>query len=117
LTTETPARKFRGQVYIDWNRCKGCGFCVEFCPPKVLTLTSLYNDHGYHPPQLILEAGCTGCDLCGLYCPDFAIYGVRQPVAAEGTAAGAPERPPNGVPGSRSEDGRLLKTKGDGCER
>ena len=20
---------------------------------------------------------CTGCDLCGLYCPDFAIYGVR----------------------------------------
>jgi 2-oxoglutarate ferredoxin oxidoreductase subunit delta len=20
---------------------------------------------------------CTGCDLCGLYCPDFAIFGVR----------------------------------------
>ena len=20
---------------------------------------------------------CTGCDLCGLYCPDFAIFGMR----------------------------------------
>jgi 2-oxoglutarate ferredoxin oxidoreductase subunit delta len=92
-TTETGTRKFRGRVYIDWNRCKGCGFCVEFCPPKVLALTSLYNDHGYHPPQLIHKVGCTGCDLCGLYCPDFAIYGVREPVAAEATAVRAPETP------------------------
>ena len=20
---------------------------------------------------------CSGCDLCGMYCPDFAIYGFR----------------------------------------
>jgi 2-oxoglutarate ferredoxin oxidoreductase subunit delta len=20
---------------------------------------------------------CSGCDLCGMYCPDFAIYGAR----------------------------------------
>jgi len=20
---------------------------------------------------------CSGCDLCGMYCPDFAIYGKR----------------------------------------
>jgi 2-oxoglutarate ferredoxin oxidoreductase subunit delta len=20
---------------------------------------------------------CSGCDLCGMYCPDFAIYGYR----------------------------------------
>ena len=74
------ARRFRGVVHINWDRCKGCGFCVEFCPPKVLTLSENYNAHGYHPPYLINDQGCTGCDLCGLYCPDFAIYGTRVPL-------------------------------------
>jgi 2-oxoglutarate ferredoxin oxidoreductase subunit delta len=79
-TTTARSRKFRGVVYIDWNRCKGCGFCVEFCPPKVLELSEGFNPHGYHPPELRNPEGCTGCDLCGLYCPDFAIFGVRVPV-------------------------------------
>ncbi len=87
--TATPAaRKFRGEVFIHADRCKGCGFCIEFCPPQVLAAAETYNRHGYHPPRLVNEAGCTGCDLCGLYCPDFAIYGVRVPLAA---AAPKPE--------------------------
>ena len=87
----TKARKFRGIIYIDWDRCKGCGFCVEFCPPKVLAISEKFNTHGYHPPYLAKEAGCTGCDLCGLYCPDFAIFGVRIPVEAE-TQEVSPEK-------------------------
>ncbi len=79
------SRKFRGGVYIDWDRCKGCGFCVEFCPPKVLALSEEFNTHGYHPPRLVNTEACTGCDLCGLYCPDFAIFGVRIPVEAPPT--------------------------------
>jgi len=79
-TNPVRTRKQKGVVYIDWDRCKGCGFCVEFCPPKVLALSEKYNTHGYHPPELINQAGCTGCDLCGLYCPDFAIFGTRVPV-------------------------------------
>jgi 2-oxoglutarate ferredoxin oxidoreductase subunit delta len=76
-------RKFRGEVYIHWDRCKGCGFCIEFCPPKVLAFSDKFNTHGYHPPYLAKEAGCTGCDLCGLYCPDFAIFGVRVPIETQ----------------------------------
>jgi 2-oxoglutarate ferredoxin oxidoreductase subunit delta len=89
-----PSRKFKGKVFIDWNRCKGCGFCLEFCPPKVLSFCSWYNDHGYHPPQLSNEDGCTGCDLCGLYCPDFAIYGIRVPADAAASPATAPAAAP-----------------------
>lgn len=80
-TTVAPkAKKFRGEIFLNRDRCKGCGFCIEFCPPKVLAFSEEYNSHGYHPPALLNEAGCTGCDLCGLYCPDFAIYGIRIPV-------------------------------------
>ncbi|HXE75760.1 MAG TPA: 4Fe-4S dicluster domain-containing protein [Candidatus Xenobia bacterium] len=80
-------KKVRGVVYINSLRCKGCGFCIAFCPPKVLAFSHELNRAGYHPPRLVNPDGCTGCDLCGLYCPDFAIYGVMlkpdKPAAAE----------------------------------
>lgn len=69
-------KKVRGTIYVDTVRCKGCGFCIQFCPPRVLEFTSEFNSKGYHFPRLANSDGCTGCDLCGLYCPDFAIYGV-----------------------------------------
>jgi 2-oxoglutarate ferredoxin oxidoreductase subunit delta len=79
----SPARKARGDVYINRNRCKGCGFCIEFCPPKILAFAATYNEHGNHPPEVRKDEGCTGCDLCGLYCPDFAIFGIRRTAKEE----------------------------------
>jgi 2-oxoglutarate ferredoxin oxidoreductase subunit delta len=68
-------KKAVGGVIIMAERCKGCGFCVELCPPEVLELSNQYNAKGYHPPILVNKDGCTGCDICGMVCPDFAIYG------------------------------------------
>ncbi len=68
----------RGAVSIVVERCKACGFCVEFCPTKVLELSSEFNSKGYHPPEVINPEKCSGCDLCGMYCPDFAIHGFRK---------------------------------------
>ena len=74
----------RGTVSIVVERCKACGFCVEFCPTKVLELSSEFNSKGYHPPHVVNPEKCSGCDLCGMYCPDFAIHGFRKDkVAAE----------------------------------
>ena len=70
-------KKVKGSVYIFFERCKGCSFCVEFCPPKCLELAKEFNTKGYHPPKLINEEKCTGCNLCGMLCPDFAIYGFK----------------------------------------
>jgi 2-oxoglutarate ferredoxin oxidoreductase subunit delta len=69
----------KGAVSVSAERCKACGFCVEFCPTKVLALSSSFNAKGYHPPQAVAPEKCSGCDLCGLYCPDFAIHGYRLP--------------------------------------
>jgi 2-oxoglutarate ferredoxin oxidoreductase subunit delta len=71
----------KGRVAIVVERCKACGFCVEFCPTKVLALSSAFNSKGYHPPHVVAPDKCSGCDLCGMYCPDFAIYGhkIEQP--------------------------------------
>jgi len=96
ITPEAPpavarSRKLRGMVYIDWDLCKGCGFCVDFCPTKVLALSEEFNAHGYHPPYLLPERTCTGCDLCGLYCPDFAIFSVRVPIETEPSEGGSSE--------------------------
>ncbi|TPW16605.1 MAG: 2-oxoglutarate ferredoxin oxidoreductase, delta subunit [bacterium] len=79
---ESPAsrrkvQKFLGNVEILVERCKGCAFCVEFCPSSALELSSGFNSKGYHPPVLVSEDFCNGCGLCGLYCPDFAIFGYR----------------------------------------
>lgn len=66
----------RGKVIIDTELCKGCGFCIEFCPSEVLEFSGEFNSKGYHPPRAVKPEACTGCDLCGIYCPDFAIFGI-----------------------------------------
>ena len=70
-------KKTHGVVTIDQERCKGCGFCIEFCPTHVLQFSLEFNSHGYHYPVLLDENGCSGCDQCGAFCPDFAIFGTR----------------------------------------
>jgi 2-oxoglutarate ferredoxin oxidoreductase subunit delta len=71
------AKKGKGTVVVRAETCKGCSFCLDFCPPKCLAFSREFNAKGYHYPVLSAPEDCTGCDLCGLYCPDFAIFGVR----------------------------------------
>jgi 2-oxoglutarate ferredoxin oxidoreductase subunit delta len=84
----TPAKEYRrpldsaavhipaGQVYVIPERCKGCRFCIEFCPEKVLVESAEMNSKGYHYP--IVDPGkddaCVNCAFCKLVCPEFAIY-------------------------------------------
>jgi len=63
-----------GEVHIILDRCKGCGFCVEYCPKDVLEMSEEYNAKGYHPPRVKDPEGCVQCRLCEMLCPDFAIF-------------------------------------------
>ena len=70
-----------GEVKIIDDRCKGCGFCVEYCPKDVLVLAQRFNAKGYHPPEVVKTGECVNCNLCEMICPDFAIFSVQAPEA------------------------------------
>lgn len=53
------------ETKINSKWCKKCGLCVFFCPKKVL------QDAG--GPKVIDQTACTGCLMCEMHCPDFAI--------------------------------------------
>jgi 2-oxoglutarate ferredoxin oxidoreductase subunit delta len=58
------------EIYKSW--CKRCGICVAFCPAEVLAQDDSGVVYVKDPER------CTGCQLCELRCPDFAIQ-VRPP--------------------------------------
>jgi 2-oxoglutarate ferredoxin oxidoreductase subunit delta len=65
-----------GYIETHPQECKGCGLCVEACPPKVLHLGDRFNYSGYRPVEY-RESGCTGCGICFYVCPEpgaLAVY-------------------------------------------
>jgi len=68
----------KGKLALIKERCKGCGFCIEFCPKKVLEFSSESNAKGYRIPQPVRADKCILCGFCSMYCPDFAIYQVKN---------------------------------------
>ncbi len=71
----------RGTVELDSEECKGCGLCVEACPPKVMRLAERLNHYGYHPAEY-LGSGCTGCGICFFVCPEPGAITVLRLAAA-----------------------------------
>jgi 2-oxoglutarate ferredoxin oxidoreductase subunit delta len=63
-----------GELHILADQCKGCGFCVEYCPKDILELSDEFNLKGYHPPVVLKEGDCVYCQLCEIICPEFAIF-------------------------------------------
>ena len=65
------------RLVIDNELCKGCAFCVEFCPTGALELSDEFNSKGYHPP-IVVEDDCLYCEICELVCPEFSIFCVED---------------------------------------
>lgn len=67
----------RGVVTIIEDRCKGCGYCIEFCPRHILQFSGHFNRKGYHPPVVTKSEECVNCHFCEIICPEFAIFSVE----------------------------------------
>jgi 2-oxoglutarate ferredoxin oxidoreductase subunit delta len=72
-------KKPKGEVHLIKDQCKGCGYCIEFCPKKVLEESEEINARGVHPPKVADESKCIVCNFCVVICPDFAIYVTEKP--------------------------------------
>ncbi|GAB4376366.1 MAG: 4Fe-4S binding protein [Acidobacteriota bacterium] len=59
-------KKPPARITIRDDRCKGCEFCVMFCPQDVLEMQGVL-------PVVKDADACTRCMICESVCPDFAI--------------------------------------------
>jgi 2-oxoglutarate ferredoxin oxidoreductase subunit delta len=69
----TARTKKRYKVKIDEKLCKGCYFCVRFCPMGVFVRSDVIGELGYNLAKVEFPEKCTGCKACLLYCPDMAV--------------------------------------------
>lgn len=75
-------------VWVNQDLCKGCHICVGFCPRGALKPAERINQRGFLPPLAGKGERCTGCLLCEIMCPDFAIAIEK---VEEADPAGLPE--------------------------
>jgi 2-oxoglutarate ferredoxin oxidoreductase subunit delta len=68
----------KGEIHLITDQCKGCGYCIEFCPKQVLEESTEINARGVHPPKIVDEDKCIVCGFCTAVCPDFAIYVIER---------------------------------------
>jgi len=65
MTEGEQVRKGKGTIFVTGEVCKGCSFCIDFCPTHCIEFSHEFNRKGYHYPVLSKPEDCTGCDLCG----------------------------------------------------
>jgi 2-oxoglutarate ferredoxin oxidoreductase subunit delta len=94
-TAMNAEKKDRGMLRVDEAECKGCGLCIEACPPKVIRMSERLNHYGYRTAQYA-GAGCTGCGICFMACPEPGALTVYRASAPARTAAARPV-PPEGA--------------------
>lgn len=75
-----------GKVLINVEECKGCGLCVESCPPTCLVLSPELSAYGVHAAQYT-GRGCTGCGICFYCCPEPGAIVVYRRMAPAKTLA------------------------------
>jgi len=66
------------EIHIDKRLCKGCKLCLSNCPKDVFGMSSDVNQKGYNYAVAEHADACIGCKKCEKYCPDFAIYIVKE---------------------------------------
>lgn len=77
--------KFKGEIVINEEHCRGCRYCEHFCARGCISIPGdKFNVHGYILPVFSNTEKCNACGICGWMCPHFAIevYRIHEEVEA-----------------------------------
>jgi NAD-dependent dihydropyrimidine dehydrogenase PreA subunit len=59
-------------VYVDTEKCTGCGTCADACPVAAISLVG--------GTAQVDQERCTDCEVCVEACPNGAMLAVREPI-------------------------------------
>ena len=65
--------KFKGEIVIDIEKCKGCHVCIPACAPACIGASPKVNAKGYNYAVMEKPDACIGCANCAIVCPDAVI--------------------------------------------
>ena len=64
----------KGEIIINEENCRGCGFCQVFCKQECIVMSKdRFTPLGYLLPDIAKPDDCNACGVCGRMCPHFAI--------------------------------------------
>jgi Fe-S-cluster-containing hydrogenase component 2 len=73
-------------IYVDEERCTGCGLCVEACPTGAMRLVD--------DVAQVEQSLCRECQVCLSACPNGAVLAMQEPIPVSAPAlASSPTRP------------------------
>lgn len=60
-------------IIVFHGLCKGCGICIQKCPPMAISFSE--SDLGiYSTPTVEIDLEkCNACGICEIVCPDCAL--------------------------------------------
>lgn len=63
------------KIKIDKDKCKGCEFCVIYCPKGLIGISQGLNKRGAHPAVFKKgkQSKCSACAICARVCPEVCI--------------------------------------------
>ena len=60
-------------VEVNGKLCKGCAYCIKFCPKQILEMGTVRGPKGYFIPAVTDQEKCIACQMCSTVCPEGAI--------------------------------------------
>jgi len=68
----------RGKIIIDKDKCKGCEYCIIYCPKKCIELSHAINVRGVNFAVFSKPQECIACRICAQMCPEVCIEVIQR---------------------------------------